>query len=78
MSAQNDEIYFVCDYIEDDVATLVADDGMCITLPLRKLPADIAEGDVLQRKPTGFVICPAETAAREERIESKMDAIFGK
>ena len=66
MSAQNDEIYFVCDYIEDDVATLVADDGMCITLPLRKLPEEIAEGDVLQRKPSGFVICPAETAAREE------------
>lgn len=56
------------------VATLVADDGRMLVVPLSSLPAGVRDGDVLE---ASFEPLPAETAARRRRIEALQRRLFG-
>lgn len=56
------------------VATLVADDGRILVVPLSSLPAGVRDGDVLQ---ASFEPLPDETETRRRRIEALQRRLFG-
>ncbi len=56
------------------VATLVADDGRTLVVPLSSLPEGVRDGDVLQ---ASFEPLPDETESRRRRIDALQRRLFG-
>ena len=69
----------IIDRIEDDLAVIeeTADTGEVTIkkLPLDWLPADAAEGDVLRKNKTGYVIDHAETLRRRQASSALLQSL---
>ncbi len=61
-----DEVYSL-DRLEGEMAVLVDDEGVSLSLPLTALPPEAQPGDILRREGEGFLLLPDETQARRQR-----------
>ena len=68
--------YYVIDRIEGDVAVLIEDTGGKQDVPRNSLPKGAREGSCLKKNEDTFLLDEAETERREQRIESKLQALF--
>ena len=71
-----DDMIYVIDRIEEDVAVLVSDSGEKAEVPLSGLPAGAHEGSCLRPCERGFALDEGEEAKRKRRIERKLNALF--
>ena len=67
---------YILDRFEEAFALLEADDGTMVQIPRNLLPEDATEGTVLRQKQEAWICCKEETAARAERIASKMNLLW--
>ncbi len=68
--------YYVIDRIEGEVAVLVEDTGEKQDVPCSSLPEGAREGACLKKNGDAFLLDEAETERREQRIKSKLQALF--
>lgn len=71
-----DNLVYVIDRIEGDIAVLVCDSGEKAEVPLSGLPAGAHEGSCLRPCEHGFALDEGEEAKRKRRIERKLNALF--
>ena len=71
-----EDSYHVIDRVEGEVAVLVGDDGKKQDVPISSLPKGTCEGSCLRKNGDAFLLDEAETKRREQRIKSKLDALF--
>ena len=61
------EVYAV-DRIEGDMAVLVGEDALSLSVPVSRLPQGIKEGSVLRVEGDAYVLDPAQEEVRRQRI----------
>ena len=71
-----EDSYYVIDRVESEVAVLVGDDGKKQDVPISSLPKGACGGSCWRKNGDAFLLDEAEEERREQRITSKLDALF--
>lgn len=66
------------DSIQQEIATLVAQDGSVLRLPVFLLPPGASEGEMVRQTPQGLVPAPAETEKSRRKTQDLLNKILGK
>ncbi|SNX52809.1 DUF3006 domain-containing protein [Thermoanaerobacterium sp. RBIITD] len=66
-------VHGVVDRIEDDVAVVVLDDEKKINIPVKYLPSNVMEGDVID---ISLNVNKEETVKRARKLKKLMEDVF--
>ena len=66
------------DRIEGEQAVCEREDGTSCAIPLRQLPAQTKEGDILQWTGTQYLYLEAETRQRRAQMQQKLRQVTSK
>lgn len=75
-SHKGENMYYIIDRFENDIAVCEDENGKMTQFPRSQLPENVKEGQKLLFENGNFSI--SDNSETEKRIKSKMDALFGK